>query len=57
MSSGPIPISEIKAYCEFYGIEKFSERKLFLRRMQMLDRAYMEFMEQKIEASKKSGHK
>ena len=56
MSSGPIPISEIKAYCDFYGIEKFSERKLFLRRMQILDRVYMEFMEQKIEASRKSGH-
>jgi hypothetical protein len=56
MASGPIPISEVKAYCDFYGITEFGERKLFLRRMHMLDRAYLDFMEQKLEEQKKRGH-
>jgi hypothetical protein len=53
MQSGPIPISEMKAYCDLFGIDGFAERKLFLRRMQILDRVYLEWVDQKMASQRK----
>lgn len=39
----PIPISEIRAYCEFFGIETLREKERLFRLVRAQDRAYIEY--------------
>jgi hypothetical protein len=55
-SSGPIPLTEIYAYMQIFGIESISERAIFLERMRILDNAYLEHLDAK-SASKESKQK
>lgn len=45
MGTGPIPMSEIRAYCDMFGIDGFSQRRTFLRRMQAMDRVFLKWAE------------
>ena len=55
-SYGAIPISEILAYCNMFGIDDYEERKEFIKRIKILDRAYLNFHNKKSkQANKKTG--
>lgn len=43
MAEGPISIVEIKAYCEMFGIDGYKQRQHFLKRIKILDNAYLKF--------------
>jgi len=43
MVEGPIPISDIKAYCEMFDITDYDQKRQFLKRIKILDRTYLEF--------------
>lgn len=47
MDVTPIPISEIKAYADYFAITDYLQRELFLRRIQILDRAFLDWHRQK----------
>lgn len=38
----PIPISELLAYCEMFGIRRLEEREKLLRMVRAMDRAYLD---------------
>lgn len=48
-----IPISEIKSYMDMFGISSLSERKLFLRRIKIMDGIYMDYINAQEKAKKK----
>lgn len=47
-----IPISEIKAYCEFFGINDIDERRRVLKRIRIIDKEFLIAMQKKREESK-----
>jgi hypothetical protein len=53
----PIPISELLAYCEFFGIKELWERESFFRRIRVMDAAYVETVGERIkrETDKNAG--
>jgi hypothetical protein len=38
---GAIPFSEIRAYMKLHGIENYKDQQLFLKRIDILDNAYL----------------
>jgi len=49
MTAGSIPISEIHAYCRMFEINGWQQRKEFLRRIKILDGAYLNYIKSKEE--------
>lgn len=43
----PIPVSEIKAYCELFNIAELEERSRILRYVKVLDNAYLTYVSEK----------
>ena len=43
MAEGAIPLSEIYAYMKIFEITNLHERRLFLERIKILDKIYLEF--------------
>ena len=43
MSATPIPISEILAYADYYHIDGYEQRQVLLRRIKILDRAFLDW--------------
>lgn len=41
----PIPISEIAAYCDIIGLAGYEARLLFLKRIKLIDRVYLDIRE------------
>jgi hypothetical protein len=41
MGEGPIPVSEVEAYCRFYDITDLGEREWLLAGVQALDQEYL----------------
>ena len=41
----PVPVSEIKSYCEMFEIDGVSLRSRVLRQVQNLDRAYLTILQ------------
>lgn len=39
---GPIPLTEIKAYLDMYGVTDLDERMYWIRMIKVLDRVYIE---------------
>ncbi len=54
MDISPIPISEIKAYADYYRINDYEQRRTFLRRIQILDRAFLDWHKEQSETTKDS---
>jgi len=44
MAEGPIPLSEIYAYMQIFEINKYDQRKLFLKRIRFMDKIYLDFV-------------
>lgn len=51
-SVGPISISDIHALMQILDIDQIEERKMFLRRIKILDNAYLEFENGRSETKK-----
>lgn len=52
MSIAPIPISEILAYANYCYITDYEQRDVFLRRIKLLDRVFLEWHQKKANADK-----
>lgn len=59
MGIGKIPISEIKAYVDYLGIDDIEYRELLLERIMILDEEFVKYQNEKSEKSKekKAGKK
>lgn len=53
MSLGSIQISEVLAFMEMFGIDDYDQRKAMLRRIQVLDSAYLEYFAEKEKRKKR----
>lgn len=50
---GPIPLSEIVAYCEMFQVDDMDERERFVTMIRALDAAYLKRQAEKREAERK----
>lgn len=55
MASGPIPVSEIKAYCEFSDITSPDEKRVLLHLVRELDIEYLDHESKKLKESRDDG--
>ena len=46
MTEGAIPLTEIYAYMQIFEITDHNQRRLFLNRIKILDRVYLDFVNQ-----------
>ncbi|MCQ8781723.1 hypothetical protein NPA30_05955 [Aurantimonas sp. CSK15Z-1] len=51
---GPIPLSEILAYCQMFGVNDVDERGDFLRVIRAMDEAYLEERHRQREAAEET---
>jgi hypothetical protein len=54
-SAGAIPISEIKAYFDLFGIDDYGVRRFFLKRVRLMDNIYLDLIN-KNKSNKTSKH-
>lgn len=45
---GPIPLSEIVAYLDMFGVTDIDDREYWIRMIRVLDRVYIDFMNKKV---------
>ena len=56
-SIGPIPLSEMAAYMEMFGVKDIEERERFTKMVKALDRVYMKHMNAKLKHERESARK
>ena len=54
---GPIPLTELAAYLNLFGVHDYDEREAFIKMIQALDSVYLKHMHEKAEAKKPKSSK